>query len=88
MFQIEKKQKKTSKCHIERCSYIASFPGSSPAFCRVYSVQQKAGEEPGNDTREEPGNEAREEPGNEAREEPGNDGYSYIHVSLLNSYRT
>ena len=31
-------------------SCIASFPGSSPAFCRIlYSMRQKAGEEPGNE---------------------------------------
>ena len=30
---------------------VASFPGSSPAFCRIlkYSMGQKAGEEPGNE---------------------------------------
>ena len=29
---------------------VASFPGSSPAFCRIlYSMRQKAGEEPGNE---------------------------------------
>ena len=33
------------------CVYtVASFPGSSPAFCRIlYSMRQKAGEEPGNE---------------------------------------
>ena len=30
------------------CSCIASFPGSSPAFC-LYSMRQKPGEEPGNE---------------------------------------
>ena len=41
------------------CWNLASFPGSSPAFCRIlsspafcrilYSMRQKAGEEPGNE---------------------------------------
>ena len=31
---------------------LTSFPGSSPAFCRIlYSMPQKAGEEPGNEAK-------------------------------------
>ena len=33
------------------CMTVALFPGSSPAFCRIlYSMRQKAGEEPGNES--------------------------------------
>ena len=39
---------------------LAPFPGSSPAFCRIlYSMRQKAGEEPGNEA-SGPGNEAKQ----------------------------
>ena len=42
-------------CVLVAPTFAASFPGSSPAFCRIlsrncsFSMRQKAGEEPGNE---------------------------------------